>query len=281
MNKEVLWDNRIAQQFGEENYEKLDSFLELLHLVEDMKISDKISTELFYDEKLWNWLSSKEQIDLRDIKKELLIRINRAEQINEQEYKDYISNVGKLTEKRKFVFCFHNENVFYISTLDEYYCGLRKYLSFEKKSDFCEDMLECFPNLFFVEDIASTINTLQRDFDDLKEEIVEHLTAINNYHAKFEKLLIQNKSNQSIAHEFFCDTGIECSPQAARNGVRCLKLLCFNTISQQNETIKCELHTKFKKYNTDITKQNRIYFFPGKTGIYDGKIIIKHIGKHL
>lgn len=151
----------------------------------------------------------------------------------------------------------------------------------EKKAEFCTDMVECFPNLFFVDDIATTINTLQRNFDDLRAEIVMHLTAINNYHDNFKTLLTQNMNNERIAREFSSYTGIECSPQAGRQSVENLKLSCYNTISQQKEIIKCELHTKFEKYNIDKTKQDRIYFFPGKSGIYDGKTIIKHIGKHL
>ena len=87
--------------------------------------------------------------------------------------------------------------------------------------------------------------------------------------------------NQSIAQEFYADTGIECSPQAGRDNIQDLKIYCYNEVSNQTEVIKCELHTKFKKFNIDKTKQDRIYFFPGRYGINGGKIIVKHIGKHL
>lgn len=281
MEKEILWDEHLSEQFGKVEYENLDSFLELLYYIDDNKISNKMSTELYHDEDLWSWLSSKEQIKLRDVKKELSIKIERAKKIGEQEYKDVSSSVGILKDKKIFVLHFDDNNVFYISSMAEYYEGLRCYLVMEKKSDFCKDMLECFPNLMFVDDISATINSLNREFAELKEEIVEHLTAINNYRSKFELLLSQNKSNQVIAQEFSYDTGIECSPQAGRVGVQSLKLSCYNEISQQTEIIKCELHTKFKKYNVDRTKQDRIYFFPGRAGIHNGKIIIKHIGKHL
>lgn len=40
----------------------------------------------------------------------------------------------------------------------------------------------------------------------------------------------------------------------------------------------CELHTKFKRFNIDRDNQDRIYFFPGKEGILDGKAIVKYIG---
>ena len=281
IEKETLWANCISKQFEEESYESLDLFLELLSYIENNDISNKISKELYYNEELWNWLSSKEQIDMHDIKRELLIKIERADKIAEREYEDYINNIGKIKNNKKFVLCFNEENAFYIASLDKYYDGLRRYLAMEKKAEFCTDMVECFPNLFFVDDIATTINTLQRNFDDLRAEIVMHLTAINNYYDNFKTLLTQNMNNESIAREFSSYTGIECSPQAGRQSVENLKLSCYNTISQQKEIIKCELHTKFEKYNIDKTKQDRIYFFPGKSGIHDGKTIIKHIGKHL
>ena len=75
--------------------------------------------------------------------------------------------------------------------------------------------------------------------------------------------------------------GIACSPQAGRDKVQILKETYFNTKSGQEETVICELHTKFRKFNIDKNKQDRIYFFPGKTGIKEGKVIVKHIGKHL
>ena len=88
-------------------------------------------------------------------------------------------------------------------------------------------------------------------------------------------------TNQTIAQNFCADTGIDCSPQASRDSVQKLKISCFNEISSRKEIINCELHTKFNKFNIDRTKQDRIYFFPGRQGIHEGKIIVKHIGKHL
>ena len=47
---------------------------------------------------------------------------------------------------------------------------------------------------------------------------------------------------------------------------------------EQNESRQIEA---LEKFNIDRTKQDRIYFFPGRKGIHEGKIIVKHIGKHL
>ena len=90
IEKETLWANCISKQFEEESYESLDLFLELLCYIENNDISNKISTELYYNEELWNWLSSKEQIDMHDIKREILIKIERADKIAEREYEEAI-----------------------------------------------------------------------------------------------------------------------------------------------------------------------------------------------
>ena len=281
MEKVILWGEHINEQFLKVSENQLDLFLILLSYIDDNSISNKLSYDFCDNSDLWQWLGSKEQVSLRDIKRELSIKINKAEKICGEEYIRITRNVGRLEKSKTLILDFDNENVYYISTMDEYYAGLRSYLSMEKKDDFCNDMLECFPNIYFDEGIDATVNSLNRDFEDLKEEIVEHLTKINDYHPKFIYLLSQNKSNQFISQEFYAETGIECSPQAGREGIRSLKMSCYNENSKQVEIVKCELHTKFKKYNIDRTKQDRIYFFPGKPGIKDGKVIVKYIGKHL
>lgn len=127
----------------------------------------------------------------------------------------------------------------------------------------------------------TTVNTLNRKFEDIRAEIVEHLVHIDNYHSRFSEMLEGHKSYQEIAQQFFMDTGIDCSPQASRKKVQVLKETQINEITGQEETIDCELHTKFKTFNSDREKQDRIYFFPGKHGIAGGRIIVKHIGTHL
>ncbi|MBQ7833970.1 MAG: hypothetical protein IJ336_10430 [Lachnospiraceae bacterium] len=281
MEKEMLWDKHLDEQFISATNKELEAFLELLSYISDNNISNKLSYELYENPQLWDWLTSRETISLRDIKKELSIKMNKAQKINEQEYRDIICSIGVLNDKRVMILAFNKTNAYYIYCVDDYYNALRKYLIMEKKDDFCRDMLECFPNIYFTDDIASTINTLNRKFEELREEIVEHLIELNNYHTKFLELLSQNKSNQVIAQKFYEDTGIDCSPQSSRNNVRELKIACFNEINNRKEVINCELHTKFNKHNIDRTKQDRIYFFPGRQGIHEGKIIVKHIGKHL
>lgn len=281
MEKVLLWSECIHKQFIQISEQQLDMFLELLSYIEDYNISNLLDLELYENIDLWEWLESKEQISLRDIKRELSIKVSKAKKINKQEYVNLAGHVGKLNREKVMILEFSNSNIYYIATVDEYYDALRSYLAMEKKDDFCKDMVECFPNIYFDVGIAATVNSLNRDFDVIKMEIVEHLTKINEYHSKFVYLCLQNKSNQEISRKFSEDTGIECSPQSGRESIQGLKIVCYNQISKRSEIIKCELHTKFKKFNIDRTKQDRIYFFPGKPGIQEGKIIVKHIGKHL
>ena len=281
MEKKILWDECINTQFSTASEEQLDSFVALLEYIEENDLKTLVSDELYISAELWEWLSSKAEINLNDIKREIQKKLSKATKVTQTDYERISQNIGILTNIKTLVLHLGEEKAFFISTLKDYYIALREYLIMEKKNDFCEDMAECFPEIYFVEDIGTTINTLNRGFSELREEIVEHLTAINNYHSKFAYLLSMGKSNQEIAQEFSADTNVDCSPQAGREGVQNLKLSCYNVISKQMENIKCELHTKFKKFNIDRTKQDRIYFFPGKPGIKEGKIIVKHIGKHL
>lgn len=109
---------------------------------------------------------------------------------------------------------------------------------------------------------------------------MKHLTALNGYKDKFLKLSGENKGYREIADEFQCDSGIECSPQAGRDHVAGLRRSFYNEVSKEEESITCEMHTKFKKYNIDRQKQDRIYFAPSKQGIQKGKVVVVHIGTH-
>lgn len=230
---------------------------------------------------LWDWLYSKEKIELNDIKRELSRRLERAECVAQNEFDELMGKIGKLQEIKVLALTFKRENIYYISTILEYYAGIRSYLASEKKDDFCSDLQECFPNIYFAEGIGTTINTLNRRFEDIREEIVEHLTQINDYQVKFSELLDEHKPYQEIAQQFAADTGIDCSPQAGREKVQQLRESQVNETTGQEESIVCELHTKFKTFNIDRERQDRIYFSPGKQGILGGRVIVKHIGKHL
>lgn len=281
MKKAVLWGNTIEKDFAGALENQLDDFLELIQYIQKNNIRNVICESTLNAAELWEWLYSKEQIELNDIKRELSRRLERAECVAQDEFDELFDKIGKMQRIKVLALSFESESIYYISSLAEYYAGLRSYLVSEKKDDFCSDLQDCFPNIYFAEDIGTTINSLNRKFEDIREEIVEHLIQINNYQVTFGALLNKNKSYQEIAQQFTIDTGIACSPQAGREKVQLLKERRVNEITGQEETIVCELHTKFKTFNIDRERQDRIYFFPGKRGILGGKIIVKYIGNHL
>lgn len=281
MEKAVLWDNRLAEQYRESTSAMLDSFLELVEFVQVNKIKNMMDEKALEDNRLWNWLYAKDDIELVDIKKELSKKLQKTKSIATEQFEEMLQNVGSNENPKLFVLLFNGEDVFYISSMVEYYKALWQYLCMEKKNDFAKDLQECFPNIFFSENIETSINTLNRKFEDIREEIVEHLIQINNYKSRFEELVSEHRSYKDISKIFSAETGIECSPQAGREGVQDLKALFYNSLTKQEESITCELHTKFRRFNIDNDKQDRIYFFPGKCGIENGRIVVKHIGKHL
>lgn len=280
MDKRILWDQQIEECLRGLSQTGLDDFLELLDHIIDNNIENIICEDTREDAGLWDWLYSKEQLELNDIKRELSRRIERAKCVDINAFMEMLGMVGKLSVIKTLLLCCDKGNDFCVSTKEEYYAGLRRYLSMEKKDAFCRDLSDCFPNIYFSQDIERTINTLNRKFEELREEIVEHLTKINDYRDSFALLLGANASYQEIARKFSAETGIECSPQAGRDKVKMLKEK-IDLKNGQQETVTCELHTKFRKFNIDIDKQDRIYFFPGKKDVLEGKVIVKHIGGHL
>ena len=110
---------------------------------------------------------------------------------------------------------------------------------------------------------------------------MEHLTALNNYKQKFIKQVKEKKGYREIAMEFQRDSGIECSPQGDKKRIKVFMREFVNERTGKKENINCELHTKFKRFNIDKDKQDRIYFAPAREGICSGKVILIHIGDHL
>jgi len=281
MNKVILWGKGIEKDFADASESQLDDFLELVQYIQKNDIKNVICQNTLDKAELWDWLYAKDQVGLNDIKRELSRRMEKAKCVDEAEFNKFMEKIGKQVSLKVLILLLSNLNIYYISTMLEYYAGIRNYLKAEKKDDFCKDLQECFPNIYFAEGIEATVNSLNRKFEDIREEIVEHLIQINDYQVRFSELLEEHKSYQEIAREFSVDTGIDCSPQAGREKVQALKEKHINCISGQEETVICELHTKFRRFNIDRERQDRIYFFPGKKGIVEGKVIVKYIGAHL
>lgn len=280
MQKDVLWDKEIENTLKSFSYVQIDNFLNALDCASTNNSSLNIEEGQYTESGLWTWLCSRDNVELIDLKKEIQIRLIKSTKIT-KEKADYMLGILGKNESQKVLMAGGIPRLFGFQSVEEYYSVLRAYLSKEKRSDFENDMQECFPNLYFVEDIGVSMNSLNRSFDEIKSEIVTHLSALDGYKDEFVKLTAKNCSNTQISTKFKEKTGIDCSPQANRDGVNKLIVHIFNEETNKNEKVVCELHTKFSKNKIDRTKQDRIYFSPSKSGIKKGRVIIKHIGTHL
>lgn len=280
MEKEILWEKKLEEMLCDFSYEQFDDFLCAIDYSLEYGASMYISDDEYDNANLWAWIYSHDNDKLNDMKIELLKHIRKAIGIHKDCFEEKKKEIGK-NSRIKTLIAGNRISDFGFCSLYKYLHILRIYLGMEKKDEFSKDLDECFPNLYFVSDIDSTINTLNRNFNEIRGEIIDHLSALDLYKNNFSTFANEGKSNIEISKLFMSDTNIECSPQGERRGVERLKLTLYNELTKREEIIVCELHTKFKKYNIDRTKQDRIYFFPGKAGIEDGRVIIKHIGAHL
>lgn len=281
MNLGAVWTEEIPAQIPARSKEDIDEFLKLLDFFDDARIDTYLNEQAVYENmEFCDWIYSKESSELNDMKRELSKKISKYYHIDEIEQQKLIGNIGRDFEKKWVGIDFREEVEFYAFTISKFYKICRFYLKWNKKSDFIQDLSFCYPNIFFDASVQGSFHSLNRRFEEVCEEIVEHLTALNNYREKFIQLSEENKGYREIAEEFQRDSGIECSPQSGRRNVAGLKREFLNTLNNKTETVNCELHTKFKKFNIDREKQDRIYFAPAKKGIQEEKVVVVHIGKH-
>jgi len=286
-----VWCNNIASDI--ERYIDIKEAIEMLlslidaslkhetqyHLEQDQLYSHKINSIDFID-----WLYDYTIPELRDLKRELSIHISRSQNITSVEYsriKEYVV-AGKITNEKHFFVSNNTASPLNAWDKGTYYRMKRYFLvNTPNKNTFSEDLPECFENLFFHPDVAVSLNTLNNEFSSIKDEIVAHLGLLEDYHSSFAEHRKANNSNREVSLRFMEFAKISCSPQSGRDTTKALRKDFLNTKTNEMETILCELHTKFNKWNRDRERQDRIYFHPGKDDIENGKVLIIHIGKHL
>ena len=77
MEKVILWEKEIEKDFAKASENELDDLLELVRFVQKNGIQNVICKSTLDKAELWEWLYSKEQIELNDIKRELSRRLER------------------------------------------------------------------------------------------------------------------------------------------------------------------------------------------------------------
>ncbi|EKE5754866.1 TPA: hypothetical protein ACSK7M_002854 [Listeria innocua] len=279
--------NEIFQTIKSENVQEyLNDILILMNEVDNHNFKMKkhkdiweveINGEFFYE-----WLYSKTPAELVDLKTEFYRRMERVSDIDLDEYKSFESFLNESNPKYKdydnqFLFIKKDniKEIHVLSSLKRFYSLRRWYL--EKcgnQKNFYNDLPLLFPNIYFHENVKSTLRTLNNDFNLILPEIVEHLSALELFHHL--KLAKDGDSNIEKCQKFEKFSQISCSPESKRATA---EKLSFK--DDRGEKINCECHTKFKKIARDKTKQDRIYFSFGQKGYQEEAIIVYHIGKHI
>lgn len=281
MRVTAVYAKEFARQIVKKERESIEKLLDLLDILDEKEIPAVIDEEgLYADIQFAEWVYSRDKEEWNDLKRELVIKISRCRHVDEEEIEENLKNAGKNLPE-KIIGISYEEKEFYACTIARFYTALRKYLAKESRYEFEKDMSFCYPDIYFDKSAGPSMGTLNRDFHEMREEIADHLTALNDYQPAFLRLVNEQKGYQEIADIFKQDTHIECSPQAGRDRVNLLKRKYLSDKTGENTEITCEMHTKFKKWNRDRTKQDRIYFAPGRPDILQGKVIVIHIGEHL
>ncbi len=270
----------VSIESDHENEETISQLLSMIDYSKNFKTNYFIHELSLYSQSISGfdfatWIYDYTNPELRDVKRELSIHINKSETLDDN------------TDLKSF---FGDETVFIVGkNEDSYVWNVFDYLLFKQsrlknissRSSFVSEGRECFMNIFFDETVSPSLSTLGKSFDQIREEIIFHLRKLDEYYNKFQEYLALGYSFQSLADTFTKFSGIQCSPQAGRNGVIKLKRSFINTDTGDNESVVCELHTKFSQHNRGKQKPDRLYFHPGKKGICEDKIIVIHIGEHL
>ena len=269
--------------------EKLSDLLEMVEVSQQyntnyLKQNDDIYCQESNGQIFANWLYDRSIPELTDMKRELCKIIDKSISLESDKYQSILETlVTERTSLDCVYFLVTNQKGKYnVWTKIEYYDMKRCYLSkHTQKNGFWRDVSECFPNIYLDRHVENSLNTLNNDFTNIVAEIVNHLSYLDSYFPSFIEHRKNGDSFITISMAFKEYSGIDCSPQSGRDSIGQLKRTYLNLQTQSAETICCELHTKFRTFNRDRKKQDRIYFHPGKDGINSGKVIVIHIGTHL
>lgn len=265
----------------------------LYDILDTLECMQSNGTNICYASDLYNQLISKisfsnwlydlnSQPELSTLKRELAKRINRSSFIDTEEYNRLINAVDQESCENELLLSVHcsTQSVLYVSTPARYWQAKQWYLSTHVKyQDFYSDIIECFPNLYFHERVASSLHTLNADFSIERPHIVRHLQALNDFKDHFSNLRAEGTDHRRTCAEFQAHSHIECSPQSDRKAAQKLNY-SFISCTGEKVVVCCELHTKLKWDGMDKENQDRIYFHPGKKEIANGNVLIVHIGTH-
>ena len=289
MNVAAIWNNDLGKSLitSTNIHSDIDNLLDAMECVrKDCALTyhdDNIYDGKIGDISFSNWLYYDGYApECTDAKRELSKYLNKSITLEADEYDDYLKEAENPTNKNILTICFSfaQKNTRFVCEPNQYWAAKQEFLSENTNKDkFVEEAKECFPNLYFHDNVDASINTLNTDFKIIRPILVNHLRCLNMYKEK-STIRLNDANFRTIAKEIESLYGIECSTQANRASTKMLKFDFYNSETKSTITLCCELHTKPKWDGMDCKNQDRIYFHSGNSGIEDGKILIVHIGTH-
>ena len=142
--------------------------------------------------------------------------------------------------------------------------------------EYLEDAKKYFPNIFFHANNHMSIQQIDGGFLIFRKVITTALSKVND---KFQSIFDNSDSLPDCLRKFSIVSNIETTNEGNKQ-----RKPDFTYIFK-NKEICCESHMKLSRsdnYPGDSKfYYNRIYFHPGKPELFNKKILVGHIGKHL
>ena len=270
-----------------QNYREIDNdeALAFGERVSDIKKTDNfLVPDAFYDAvdregvSGAEYLYLDEQNDINSYLQEVISKQKSCREtydiINEMEMKGYapISEKDVVNINRELCVCSTKEsyenkvvkNSDAIEIKRRYLAKSGTYEVFKKR------VSACFPSLVFHDKAFLKIGTLGR-FEEIGEELIRHLAALNDYGKRIYKENAGSEEKSLNALKSKC--GIVCSGKGSKETVSYKRSMHFG---KEDYIITFNSHTKFYNGNND----QRIYFSWGRKEINDHQLIIMSIGPH-
>ena len=295
----VLKNNTFCYSENKHNVPLYDQLIDLQELKElliasgdkALKSDDIYNQELFQGVEIYRILFEREYqyqlpISVEEVKMLNKI-IEQSSTINEDNYNQILEDVksNNLTKPYGLLCCylFKDEHL-HINSFETLIKVRRHFLNLIGNiKDFVEACALCFPNLYFHPKIEKSIATLSAPFNVYKNEVIRHLSVINDiFHPLYKEA--RNEGLISILKTVESEGSIKCTLEG--NAASAKQRLEFNFLNSLgvDEKLICEPHTKLEGTNAPGDtkyRYDRIYFHEGRENIADGKTLIAHIGDHL
>lgn len=187
MNIQAVWTDELTEQLPKETFEKITQFMDLLDLLNDKKIVINLDEDCVYEcEDFAEWLYSRKEPELADIKKELLIKMSKCHHCGGMQIKQLTKEIGKVQLQKCFALNEYRTNFLLQNENNKSYRDIA--------AEFQRDTgIECSP-----QGDKKALDVLKREF---KNKCTGHNENINcELHTKFNRF---NKDKEKQDRIYF------------------------------------------------------------------------------